>query len=130
GQLFSYSDASSSPYQISIPESRTDSGEFPTSTNSTYTYDEAGRLAGITHPDGATVKVNFQAGNNNQLCRTVTDEKGWHTQLYNDFLGRLVETRAFDGSQIISTKYQYNVADQIKKVVDPNGNYTTYEWDS
>lgn len=128
GQRFLYSDASSLLYRRSLPSRWSKSGPFRARAYTTYGYDEAGRLLKLTHPGGATIKLGIEASANRFLL-TLTDEAGRQTQTYHDAFERLVESRAFDGSQIASTKYNYDGADQIRKVIDPNGNVTLYEWD-
>ena len=128
GQRFLYSDTGTLPYRTSQPSRWRTSGPFRARAYVTYAYDEAGRLIRVTRPGGTTITSNIEASGN-RLLTTVVDENGWNTQDYYDAFERLVETRAFDGSQILSTKYEYNGADQIKKVIDPNGNATLYDWD-
>lgn len=128
GQRFLYSDASRLPYRTSLPSRWSQAGPFRARAYTTYAYDEAGRLLQLTRPGGATVKLAIEASGN-RLISTVTDENGRPTQVYHDAFERLLETRAFDGSQMLSTKYEYDGADQVRKVIDPNGNFTLYEWD-
>jgi YD repeat-containing protein len=126
-QSIVYGDASRYPHRISRSSRWRRSGPFRLRAARSFDYDEAGRLVRITTPDGATRRFAFEASAN-RLTTTATDELGENTQAVVDALQRLVEVRSFEGSQTIVTQYQYDAADQIRKIIDPNGNPTTYEW--
>jgi RHS repeat-associated protein len=127
-QRITYGDASRYPYRVSRSSRWQRPGPFRARAYTSHFYDEAGRLVRTLLPDGATRRYTFEASGN-RLTTTVVDETNQSTQSVTDAFMRLVEARSFEGSQIITTRYEYDGADQIAKVIDPNGNPTTYEWD-
>ena len=92
-------------------------------------YDSAGELTQIFHPDGkSSITFKFSAGVNG-LVREIRDENGESSESLIDAFGRLAEVRGFDLGHVVVTKYDYDGADQLRQVTDPNGNPTQYHWD-
>ncbi len=81
-----------------------------------YEYDAADRLEEILYSDEATPDVDFEYDEGGNLTRMV-DGSGESTFVY-DQLGRLEEATNGHGD---SVSYEYDLANQQKKVVYPNG---------
>jgi RHS repeat-associated protein len=81
-----------------------------------YEYDAAGRLEEVLYSDEATADVNFEYDEDGNLTRMV-DGSGESTFVY-DQLGRLEEVTNGHGDQV---SYEYDLANQQKKIVYPNG---------
>lgn len=60
---------------------------------------------------------------------TVTGPEGNRARQTIDGLGRTVAVAEHDGTQWVSTTYEYNLTDQLTKVTDPAGNTITYTYD-
>ncbi|MCW5600039.1 FG-GAP-like repeat-containing protein [Nitrosomonas sp.] len=125
-QFFDYSDASRYPYRIS--RAGQSDPNIPPTIFTNYAYDEAGHLVKITHPDHTSVEFSVDVSDN-RVVTSVIDENGNLTQALHDTFGRLVEIRLPLQEPTTRTSYEYDAADQIKKVIDPNGNLTAYQWD-
>jgi YD repeat-containing protein len=128
GQRVVYADASALPSRISAFSRWRQAGPFRARGYVNYHYDEAGRRVRTEFPDGKAIRIRQSAGAN-RMTVTVTDEAGWITQHLSDAFGRHVETRGFDGSATLATRFEYDMADQLTAMIDPAGNLTRHTWD-
>ena len=100
----------------------------------TYEYDALLRLIAVHAPEGATTRYAYDGVGN---LTDETDPEGRVTHyIYND-LDRLVERiRNYvpggprNADTNVSTRYEYDPAGNLIRVVDPNGTVTCYEYDA
>lgn len=139
-QLFEYRDGSQLPYRIWAQET---SSAQKDALNETFFYDEVGRLTSIRHSPRVQVRARnasrftygyalrrftYGIDGAHQVVASI-DENGLRQETLSDPYGRIVETRSYEGSNIVRTRYEYDARDRLITVVDPNGNATRYEWD-
>ena len=91
--------------------------------NSMYSYDPTGKLVEMYDSIGNTSYEYDQAGR----IAKVTIQDGKQLEYKYDDLSRISEIVYPDGK---SVKYTYDVLDNLKTVVDRDGNTTTYDYDA
>ena len=88
-----------------------------------------GRVVEITLPDDNTIQNEY--GIENGVFKTVvTDPNNKSKESYSDVRENIIEIRQFNNSKTISTKYEYNLLNEITKVIDTLGNTTSITYDS
>ncbi len=97
----------------------------------TYDYDALDRVTKVTYPDGTYEETAY----NRLDAEKQRDRLGRWTQTFYDTLRRPVATRDASGG---TTQYQYGGSgcascggggDRVTKLIDPNGNTTSWEYD-
>ncbi len=104
---------------------------------STISYDAMGRAIQSTNPDGTYSTVNYEIG-----ATTGIDENGHKQKSYSDIYGRLIKKEEYLGADgrspyypseaytlYASTRYEYDNAGNLKKVIDAHNNITTISYD-
>ncbi len=99
--------------------------EGPDDLITQYQYDAAGRKVLITDAENKQTKYGY-----NLLGQQVQQIEAFGTSLARitdsvyDRLGRLTELKAYDGAQVQSTKYEYDLAGRRVKIAFPDGALT------
>ena len=98
-----------------------------------YSYDPAGRLRLVQHPDGSARRVRFAVGG-----KTVTDEVGASTAYdFDNGFGRIAAVRENRRDCVAETcpvvesavtRYSYDALDRLLRVLDHDKNETTLAW--
>ncbi|MGN0505028.1 MAG: S8 family serine peptidase, partial [Lachnospiraceae bacterium] len=92
-------------------------------SETSYTYDERGRLLSVTDACGAVTKFFYEKGG--QPVRAENALGGMVTYRY-DAIGRRTESETVYGK----TAYEYNEKDQIVSITDAEGGVTAFFYDS
>jgi RHS repeat-associated protein len=97
-----------------------------------YTYDALDRVVLATNPDGTTVSTayNLPAASADMLETVVTDETGHVTKVNQNASGSLTKRIRMKGATPVTTEYQHDVLERIKKIIDPGLNQWTYTYDN
>jgi RHS repeat-associated protein len=89
-------------------------------------------LTQITHPDNTSKQFTYTG---HGALATLNDENhptgGDYSNSY-DLAGRLlIESRTLSGTVggVVTTRYAYDVGDDVTSITDPNGNVTSYHYD-
>lgn len=92
-----------------------------------YTWTADDQIDSVTNPSG-TVSRQYDASGN---LAVETGADGSRMELDRDLLGRVtvLRVRASASAPVYETKYEYDAAGSIKKVIDPLGGVTTWEYD-
>ena len=91
----------------------------------TYTYDAADRLTGVSYPNGLSLHYSYDAaGRRSQMM----DQNGYTVNYAYDFLGRLFRLTDGSGNPIVT--YSYDAVGRLARKDLGNGTYTTYAYDS
>lgn len=106
-----------------INELITKESEQDEDINAMYGYDETGKLINMTDSSGDT---SYEYDNAGRITK-VTIQDGKQIEYKYDELSRLNEVVYPDGK---SVKYTYDVLDNLKTVIDRDRNTTTYEYDA
>ena len=104
-------------------------------------YDALGRAITLTDPAGSVSVARYGVDVNgtgytgtNLALKTTIDPNGHQKQQVTDGLGRMLIAREFDGTGpytlTAETRYTYDAADRLTKVVDALGNTTTITYDA
>jgi RHS repeat-associated protein len=118
-----YSDAEPQPALVST---WFDSAAAPSAAAFTaMAYDGFGRVVSTTLPDGAVSRVAYATGVN-----TATDPLGNQTRSHVDAGGRLVQLDEPHDGGSATTRYAYDLRDDLRSVIDPQGHVITQAWDS
>jgi RHS repeat-associated protein len=95
-----------------------------------FVYDDHDRLVQIVHavPAGASVRYGYDP---NGLLLTIQDENHTapNTRFIYDELDRLVRTERSTAAGTVTTRYAYDIQDNVTAVTDPNGNTTAFSYD-
>ncbi len=95
-----------------------------------YTYDGVGRRRTVTHPDGSMSETIYANDGSGKPYQAHYDENGLQKLTWTDPYGRLIQVREKNGSSYYYTNYQYDLAGNLTRTIDHNGNTTTLTWDS
>ncbi|WP_437968481.1 RHS repeat-associated core domain-containing protein [Sorangium sp. So ce260] len=102
-------------------------------------YDSLGRLLRVVGPDGATTRYTHSF-----FETTASDPRGSRTKLVRDLDGRVAQSISYLGrtrlstepdrfddhlSVALATRYEYGPFDQIERIIDPDGNVTSIDYD-
>ncbi|MEZ6132743.1 MAG: CARDB domain-containing protein [Planctomycetaceae bacterium] len=90
----------------------------------TFAYDAADRVTGITYPGGRSLSYTYDAGGRRT---SMTDHDGNVVNYTYDSLGRL--TGLTDGLGAAMVSYTYDSLSQIVRSDQGNGSFTTYAYD-
>jgi RHS repeat-associated protein len=96
----------------------------PTGTTS-YSYDSADRLTGVSQPDGRSLTYLYNSGG--QLAQMV-DQAGFTVNYSYDSAGRLESVR--DAADDLLVGYSYDDAGRLARIDRGNGTYTIYTYDA
>ena len=121
---YQYADATGPPSRISDPYG--EQAGSPVLT--TFAYDSLGRPAKETFPSGDQQTWTYSGGHG---YLSVTAQHDGQTQ-ENDFdaWGSPVAAIAYHGGQPLTTSYQYDAADELTAIKDPQGNTEQRSYDS
>ncbi|MCA9614312.1 MAG: VCBS repeat-containing protein, partial [Myxococcales bacterium] len=89
-----------------------------------YEYDLLNRMVRQEHPDGSAITVAYGA---DQVA--VTDEEGRTKSVDLDAAGRLASERQRSGIDLLEVSYVYGAASRLRRMTDPEGNVTEFEYD-
>jgi len=101
--------------------------------STTYTYNNRHLVSAINYsaPSGITATPNVSFGYDAVGNRTsMTDGLGSATYSYNELSRMTSETRTYNGVGSYTLSYNYNLAGELKTVVDPWGATVTYGFDA
>ncbi|MCU0679993.1 MAG: hypothetical protein MUF50_01650, partial [Planctomycetes bacterium] len=114
--------------QESLPYFSAGSARTPYTTNSNlyinYTYDSLNRAKTISDSVGTTTNVY------NDWKTTTTDAENKVKSLYNDAYDNLVQVDEYDGANIYSTKYNYDLKGNLIKITDALNNIRNFQYDN
>ncbi len=96
----------------------------PTGTTS-FTYNAAGQLTGVTYPDGSFLVYGYNSGGQRTQ---MTDQTGFTVNYNYDQLGRL--SKLTDGSNNLIVQYSYDIASRLAIQQFGNGASTKYTYDA
>ncbi|MBF0362945.1 MAG: hypothetical protein HQK49_18140 [Oligoflexia bacterium] len=90
-----------------------------------YQYDERDRVVGIINPKGLKTEISYE-----QLSKTISSGNKIRREKYDEW-SRITEITAIsnDLSKEITTKYEYNIFNNLIKTIDPNNNIISIEYD-
>ncbi len=90
-----------------------------------FTYDPLGRLTQATNPDGTYSTVNYAL-----WSKTATDENSHYTSEYYDAYGKIIKIEEHNGSQLYTTRYDYDALGNLIKTTDNQNNIVQIWYDS
>ena len=90
-----------------------------------FTYDGADRVTGVTYPNGLSIRYQYDAGGRESELKT---SDGFREKFSYDDLGRL--SKVTDGSGGPIATYQYDTAGRIDKLILGNRTSTSYGYNS
>uniref|UniRef100_UPI0004859709 polymorphic toxin-type HINT domain-containing protein n=1 Tax=Hamadaea tsunoensis TaxID=53368 RepID=UPI0004859709 len=125
---------SSTPITPTASATYDGSGQLLTQTDqlgktTTYVYDQLGRTAKVTLPNGGVVRNVYDLDDN--LLQT-TNAVGAYSQATYDFVGRTTSETQTERStgQAFTTQYAYAPSGYLQKVTQPSGAYETYTYNN
>jgi RHS repeat-associated protein len=101
--------------------------------NTSSTYDALDRVIKTTNPDAsfATMSYGLAAASSLDInFITATDETGKVGQVQIDPRGQTTKRIRLKGATPVTTEYQRDILERIKKIIDPNLNQWTYTYDN
>lgn len=125
------------PYFVSTSPTYSAPPTQPASPRTVTLYDPVGRVTKITNPDGTYV-----TSDDFQWAKTLINANGQKRVEIRDAYGRLIQVEEYTGNNgrnpsiptaafvlYATTKYQYDLLGNLKKVIDAKGNETIMEYD-
>lgn len=94
------------------------------SWTTSFTYDSADRLTGITYPNGRSIQYSYDSGGRRTQ---MTDQSGFTVNYAYDSAGRLSTLTNGAGNTMVS--YTYNANGSVARKDLGNGTYTIYTYD-
>jgi RHS repeat-associated protein len=91
----------------------------------TFSYDSADRLIGVSYPNGQSIQYSYNGGGQRI---SMTDSTGFAVRYSYDAAGRLAQLSNGSGSAIAA--YTYDAASRLSRKTLGNGTYTTYTYDA
>lgn len=114
--------AQSNPYFNSYARYRT---PYSTVKKTEYVYDVLGRVTQVINPDSTKANSFYKYG------QTVVYDENSHRKDYNeDAYGNMISVKEYNDGGIYTTKYSYDAAGNLVKIVDSQGNEIKYVYDS
>lgn len=95
----------------------------------TFDYDNVGRLLKVSHADGTTRRIAYDANASGTIKR-LTNERGNTKTIEIDGHGGIASVMQLDKAtwQIAMIRYSYNAVGELLTITDANGNVTTNTW--
>ncbi|MGC1469080.1 MAG: toxin TcdB middle/N-terminal domain-containing protein, partial [Sphingorhabdus sp.] len=89
-----------------------------------YAYDGTGRETSVRYPDGVQVRSIYAPGRVDRY-----DENNNRKASFFDGLGRLTRVDEYNGAAVSTSRYEYDVRNNLTRFVDAAGRATTSTWD-
>ncbi len=90
-----------------------------------YTYDGADRVTRLTRTDNSHIDITY-----NRNTTTRYDELGNRKDVVRDIRGNIIRVVEYNGSQVYTTRYTYDGADQLLVINDSSGNVIRFAYDT
>ncbi|HSW87828.1 MAG TPA: FG-GAP-like repeat-containing protein [Candidatus Saccharimonadales bacterium] len=89
------------------------------------THDPIGRVISIINPQGTSKTTAY-----NHWVETNTDENSHQIKNYRDAFANIIQVDELNGSQTQTTKYAYDVLNNLTKITDANNNNFIFSYDT
>jgi RHS repeat-associated protein len=94
------------------------------------TYDDMGRVTTVTLSDGNAINTDYSISSDGLFVTKVTDPMGKTKTSYSDANENIIKMEQINGGKLITTKYEYDLLNEITEVKDTKNNTTTITYDS
>ena len=98
-----------------------------TAKNTWVQFDAIGRVTGYTYPGNINTQIQYNPGLG-MVCEI--NELGVKKETFYDAYGRTIRVKEYNGTNVYTTSYEYDVLGNPTKVTDAENNVYSVVWDS